>query len=114
MAAVCRAHDGAGGERLEQRRVVPARQRREIGGGVDQLVTEPRRRLAGRVAPQPRDPGLLVGRGEALGRIDMRRDELGERRRLGFEQPGEAAEAGFEAGRQSAGGGTDPCRPAPP
>ena len=40
---------------------MPAGQGREVAGGVDQLVAEARRRLAGRLAPQPRDAGLAVG-----------------------------------------------------
>ena len=97
MPAVRRAHHRAGRERLEQRRVMPSGQRRKIGGGVDQLVTEPRRRLAGRVAPQPRAAGFRVARSETLGRVDMRGEASPASGTASASIRSATAEAGFEA-----------------
>ena len=51
MPAKGGADNDAGGQRLEQRRVMPRGDRRKVARRIDQLVAEPRRGLAGCLLP---------------------------------------------------------------
>src|ERR1700730_3035237 len=97
MAAKGRADDDAGGERCESRRVMPTGERREVAGGVDQLVAEACRTLARLPGPEARAAGLGGTRCEALRRLDMSDHETGERHGARREQVGQPAEAGVQA-----------------
>src|SRR6516165_8901377 len=96
MPAKNRAHDGPGGESLEQRREMTARQKREIAGGIDQLVVEARGHLARCILPEALAAGLRRGRSKALCSLDMRRRDTRQRYGIPGEQSWQRAEAGFE------------------
>src|ERR1700730_447487 len=76
---------------------MPTSERREVAGGVDQLVAEACRTLARLPGPEARAARLGGSRREALRRLDMSDHETGERHRTGVEQIGQPAEAGLQA-----------------
>src|ERR1700730_8242919 len=76
---------------------MPTSERREVAGGVDQLVAEACRTLARLPGPEARAARLGGSRREALRRLDMSDHETGERHRTRREQVGQPAEAGVQA-----------------
>ncbi len=78
MAPEGRPHHRPGDERLEQRRIIAARERRAVARRVEQIGRDLRRRLARRLAPQPRGAGLGIAARQCLGGGDVRGDELRE------------------------------------
>src|SRR5271169_1214199 len=76
-------------------------QGREIARRVDQLVVETGGGFARGLAPQSLAARLVGGRGQSLGRFDMRRDKPGERHCIGQKELGKSAEAGFQPADKS-------------
>ena len=109
VAPVGRADHGAGGQRLEQGRVVTTGQHREILRGVDQLMAKAGRRVAGRFAPQPRAAGsrhrsppnrsaasICAAARRASGTA-AGREQVRQCAKAGFEPVGKAAQPGIGA-----------------
>src|SRR5215472_5677694 len=102
VASESRSHNRTGHQRFKKRPIVAARQRRKIFGGIYQLMTKARRRLARRLAPKAWAAGLRRGRREPLDRLDMRDNETAKRHGLRGEQLREWTETGFQPTGKSA------------
>src|SRR5215469_17933695 len=102
VASESRSYNRAGHQRFKKRPIVAARQRRKIFGGVDQLMTKARRRLARRLAPEACAARLRRSRRESLYRLDVRHNETAKRHGLCGEQLREWSETGFQPTRKPA------------
>src|SRR5215469_13085486 len=88
--------DHPASERFEQCRVIAARERRKVAGGVDQLVAEAGSALSRLSDPQPRAAGLCGARRETFGGLDMGYHEPGERYGAVIENLRQPAETGVK------------------
>src|SRR5260370_35177106 len=91
-------HDGIGGERLDQSRIMPAEQRRKVARSIDQFMAEARGRLACRLMPEALAPGFQRGRGQPLGGLDMSPRKTRQRYSIRDQQPRQSPAAGLEPG----------------
>src|SRR5260370_9392617 len=89
-------HDGIGGERLDQSRIMPAEQRRKVARSIDQFMAEARGRLACRLMPEALAPGFQRGRGQPLGGLDMSRPKTRQRYSIRDQQLRQSPEAGLD------------------
>ncbi len=96
VSAESRPHHHTGGERLEEGRVMPAVEEREILRRSYELVAEEGADLAGLGMPKPRAAIYFVGRGKPLGGFDVCCRQACERDTVGGEQFGERTETGLQ------------------